>query len=343
MLTSGTTGPPKRVPLTLSGLEQSLIGAMTYERDREPEDPPKLRPGVQVLSGPFVHIGGLWFVFTAAAAGRQVCLLERFDVKEWHEAVKRHRPNVSGGPPSALRMILDADIPKEDLSSLVALRTGAAPLDPAIEDAFWDRYGIAVLQNYGATEFGDVCGWTLREYRDLRLSKRGSVGRMQSRVEGRIVEPQTGEALPPAAEGILEIRAPHIGDGRNWVRTTDRAKIDADGFLWITGRADNAIIRGGFKVHPDDVVKVLEQHPAVREACVIGLDDRRLGQVPVAALVGRTGQATPPDEELRQFLRARLLPYQIPVQFKFIPEMPRTPSLKPSQPAVRELFEGAGK
>jgi acyl-coenzyme A synthetase/AMP-(fatty) acid ligase len=81
----------------------------------------------------------------------------------------------------------------------------------------------------------------------------------------------------------------------------------------------------------------------VREACVIGLDDRRLGQVPVAALVGRTGQATPPDEELRQFLRARLLPYQIPVQFKFIPEMPRTPSLKPSQPAVRELFEGAGK
>ena len=338
MLTSGTTGPPKRIPLKLAGLDKSLISAMVYDRDRKPDAPPKLRSGVQLLTGPFVHIGGLWGLFTVATAGRHACLLEKFDVGEWHAAVKKYRPKVSGGPPTALRMILDANIPREDLSSLIALRTGAAPLDPAIEDEFLSRYGISVLQNYAATEFGDIAGWTLKDYRELRLSKRGSVGLIQPAVEARCVDPSTDAEVPFGTEGILEIRAAHIGDGRNWIRTTDRAKIDTDRFLWITGRADNAILRGGFKVHPDDVVKALEQHPAVLEACVVGIDERRLGQVPVAALVLRDGMRPPDSEELQQFLRARLLPYQVPAQFKFIAEMPRTPSMKPNQPAVRELF-----
>lgn len=291
-----------------------------------------------MLTGPFVHIGGLWALFTVANAGRRACLLEKFDVREWHAAVKQYRPKVSGAPPAALRMILDANIPREDLSSLIALRTGAAPLDPAIEDEFLSRYGTSVLQNYAATEFGDIAGWTLKEYRELRLSKRSSVGRIQPTVAARCVDPVTGAEVPLGAEGVLEIRAAHIGDGRNWIRTNDRAKMDNDRFLWITGRADNAILRGGFKVHPDDVVKALEQHPAVLEACVVGIDDRRLGQAPVAAVVLRGAMSSPGSEELQQFLRAHLLPYQIPTQFKFIAEMPRTPSMKPNQPAVRELF-----
>ncbi|MGE0387133.1 MAG: class I adenylate-forming enzyme family protein [Gammaproteobacteria bacterium] len=338
MLTSGTTGTPKRVPLQASRFEKSMLDTLMYERDRKPDDPPRLRPGVQILAQPFVHIGGLWGLFTVALAGRQACLLEKFNVDEWLDAVRRHRPKVSGGPPAALRMILDANVPREDLSSLVALRTGAAPLDPAVEDAFYERYGIAVLQNYAATEFGTVGGWTLADYRAHRLDKRGSVGRIQQGIEARIVDPADGHELPPGEEGLLELRAPHIGDGRSWLRTTDRAALDADRFLWIRGRADNAIIRGGFKVHPDDVVKALEQHPAIREAGVAGVPDPRLGQVPVAALVIEPGQSWPGEEAIGAFLRERLLPYQLPVRYKVVAELPRTPSYKVSLPGVRELF-----
>src|ERR1700760_1480241 len=97
MLTSGTTGTPKRIPLELARFEKSLIGAMVYDRDRKSDDPPKLRSGVQLLTGPFVHIGGLWALFTVVLAGRRSCLLEKFDVREWHAAVKQYRPKVSGG------------------------------------------------------------------------------------------------------------------------------------------------------------------------------------------------------------------------------------------------------
>jgi long-chain acyl-CoA synthetase len=125
------------------------------------------------------------------------------------------------------------------------------------------------------------------------------------------------------------------------VRTSDRAQIDADRFLWIKGRADNAIIRGGFKVHPDEVVGVLQSHPAVLEASVVGLPDRRLGEVPVAALILKAGAARPDDADLAQWVRARLMTYCVPTAFKVVGELPRTPSLKVSTPAVRELFLGS--
>jgi long-chain acyl-CoA synthetase len=130
-----------------------------------------------------------------------------------------------------------------------------------------------------------------------------------------------------------------FGDRRGWVRTTDRASIDADGFLYIHGRADNAIVRGGFKIHPDDVAHVIEQHPAVREAVVVGIDDKRLGAVPVAAVMLKSNAAPLEENEIATFLRERLLPYQVPVQFRFVDDVPRTESMKPALMGVRELFE----
>lgn len=339
MLTSGTTGAPKRVPLKSLNFERALVDAMVYEGDRNPDDPPKLRPGTQILHTPFVHIGGMWGAFSVVMAGRRLCLLEKFTVADWHDAVVRHRPRVAGGPPTALRMILDANIPREDLSSLRALRAGTAPLDPAVADEFMRRYGIPVLQNYGATEFaGGVAGWTLKDFHRHWQERRDSVGRVHDGIDARVVDAETGGELPFGQEGLLEIHAPQIGDGVSWVRTTDRAVMDIERFLWIRGRADNAIIRGGFKVHPDDVVKALESHPAVREASIVGMPDRRLGQVPVAALVLKSGAKTPNQEDLEAFARTRLTPYQVPVMFKIVDELPRTPSMKVSMPAVRELF-----
>lgn len=340
MLSSGTTGTPKRIPLTTRKFEHALMGAASFEKGRGEGSEFRLRSGVQIVTAPLAHIAGITGVMNNILAGRKVCLIEKFSVEAFRDAVVRHRPKVAGAPPSALRMLLDADLPKEDLSSLVAYRTGTAPLDPDLADAFYKRYGIPVLQNYGATEFaGGVAGWTLEEFKAHWETKRGSVGRVNKGIEARIVNPDTLEPLALGETGLLELRGGNIGKEGDWTRTNDLATLDADNFLWIKGRHDGAIIRGGFKVLPDDVVKALELHPAVREAAVAGLPDARLGQVPVAAYVLKSGADAPSEEEMKAFLKARLMPYQVPVKLLCLQEFPRTPSMKVSQPALREIFE----
>lgn len=343
MLTSGTTGAPKRVALKLAVLERQLVEAAGGQRhDRPGEAAPILAANVGIMSGSLVHIGGVWGVLGPAMAGRATCMLERFTVEDWRRAVVEHRPKAAGAPPAALRMILDANIPKEDLSSLVTLGAGTAALDPAIVDEFLARYDLPVLSNYGATEFaGGVASWSYRAFRDFWATKRGAVGRVHKGIDARVVDPESGAEQPPGAEGVLELRGFAAGDGETWVRTTDRAVLDADRFLWIRGRIDNAINRGGFKVQPDDVVAVLEQHPDVREAAVVGLPDRRLGEVPVAALVLKAGAPTPSDTELAGWVRGKLVAYCVPTAFRIVEDLPRTPSMKVSAPAVRELFAAA--
>lgn len=342
MLTSGTTGTPKRIPLARRTLEKALEDAMVYEKDRSPDDPPQLRPGVTIQQMPFVHIAGIFGAAGNALAGRQACLLERFTVAGWHDAVKRHRPRVASAVPTALRMILDANIPKEDLSSLVALRSGTAPLPPELADEVMARYGIPVLGNYGATEFaGGVAGWSYGDFKKHWQEKRGSVGRVHDTIEARVVDPETFEEVPVGEPGLLELRGGQIEDGKTWVRTTDLARLDADRFLYILGRADNAIIRGGFKIMPGDVAKVLEAHPAVREAAVVGIADRRLGQVPVAAYMVEPGAQAPTDAELAEWVKARMTAYSVPVAFEAVDELPRTPSLKVSAAEVQALFAEA--
>lgn len=341
MLSSGTTGTPKRIPLKAHSLEKALQSAAAYEKGRGEADAPKLRSGVQIVNGPLAHISGITGVMNNIFAGRKICLLEKFSVEGFRDALVRHRPKVATAPPAALRMLLDADIPLEDFTSVVALRTGTAPLDPEIADIFFTRYGIPVLQNYGATEFaGGAAGWTLDDFKTHWHAKRGSVGRLNKGVDARVIDPGSDAELPAGEVGLLEIRAPNIGDGKAWVRTTDLAIVDEDRFLWIKGRADGAIMRGGFKVLPEDVLKGIESHPAVREASVVALDDTRLGQVPVAAWIAKAG-ADPVDEAaMRDFLKTRLMAYQVPVRILQLDDFPRTPSMKVSQPALRELIAG---
>jgi acyl-CoA synthetase (AMP-forming)/AMP-acid ligase II len=157
------------------------------------------------------------------------------------------------------------------------------------------------------------------------------------------VDPADGRALEPGGVGLLEVRSAQLGRDSGWVRTTDLAEIDADGFLWIRGRADDAIFRGGFKIAPADVVAVLERHPAVREAAVVGIPDERLGLLPVAAVELESGAAASEDE-LRDFARQHLASYQVPARIRIVAALPRAPSLKVSQPGVKALFapEGSG-
>jgi acyl-CoA synthetase (AMP-forming)/AMP-acid ligase II len=238
-----------------------------------------------------------------------------------------------------MRMVLDAKLPKEKLQSLVAVRAGTAPLPPATQKEFEDFYGIPVLIQYGATEWmGGLAGWTLEDHKKFIATKLGSVGRPRGDLQMRITDADTGAEMPVGQPGILEVLPrQRLGADATWTRTTDVASIDADGFLYIHGRADDTIIRGGFKVQLTHVAEELQKHEAVLEAAVIGLPDERLGQIPVAAVELKPGAALS-IEALKQFAQTHLTPYQVPVKFKIVESLPRTVSLKVSRPDVRALF-----
>lgn len=266
--------------------------------------------------------------------GRSFCLLERFTVEGWIDAVRRHRPATVSLVPAALRMVLEADVDPADLSSLRSVVSGTAPLDPDDADAFMATYGIPVLTSYAATEFGGgVAGWNLEDHGKWWSAKRGSVGRAHAGCELRVVDGDSGQPVAPGTEGLLEVKAAQLGHD-DWVRTTDLARLDTDGFLFILGRADQAIIRGGFKVRPDDIKAALERHPAVRGAAVVSRADRRLGAVPVALVELRPGAGAITSEALLADLAHVLARYELPAEIVLVDVLPRTQSGKVDLAAV---------
>jgi acyl-coenzyme A synthetase/AMP-(fatty) acid ligase len=336
MLTSGTTGPAKRIKLPYANFARALFDAAHYESRKGGEL--QLKEAATLLSTPLVHIGGMYAAILSMMTGRPLVIQEKFNVEQWSRAVARHRPKSAMLPPTAVRMILDAKVPAEMLSSLLAIRTGSSPLDPAMAEAFENTYGVPLLDTYGATEFaGAVAGWTLRDYKQYGKDKRGSVGRAQPGCELRVIDPETFEPMPAGTVGLLEVRSAQI-DGDSWVRTTDLAELDVDGFLYIRGRADDAIIRGGFKVLPREVEKAFCEHPSVADVCVVGVPDERLGAVPVAVVELKGGAEGVTVDELMGFVRERLVSYQVPVSIRVVPSLPRTPSMKISRHEVKALL-----
>jgi acyl-coenzyme A synthetase/AMP-(fatty) acid ligase len=325
------------VPLTYETFSRVLDGAKHYERN--PNDDVRLRRGVTIVNSPMVHLGGLFRLLQCVNDGRSFCLLERFRVDEWIDAVRRHRPRTVSLVPAALRMVLDANLDRADFASVRSVISGTAPLAPEDADAFFERYGVPVLISYAATEFGGgVAGWNLGDHERYWAAKRGSVGRAHAGCELRVVSPEDGTPLGADEEGLLEVKARQMGDDAGWTHTTDLARIDADGFLWILGRADQAIIRGGFKIRPDDVRAALERDPRVRGAAVVSRTDARLGAVPVAAVELRPGpQAVSPDELLTEAAKV-LARYELPAEVRLVATLPRTPSGKVDLGAVRALF-----
>ncbi|OBH43943.1 class I adenylate-forming enzyme family protein [Mycobacterium mantenii] len=331
MLTSGTTGPPKRIDLGYDMLARSVMGA---EPDRAPA-PVEPRRGVAIVNSPLVHIGGVFRVLQCITEARPFVLLERFELTAWAEAVRKHRPRAASLVPAALRTVLHSDLSRADLESLRAVTCGTAPLSAEDADAFTEKYGVPVLTSYAATEFGGgVAGWTLPDHQRYWKTKRGSVGRANPGAQLRVVA-EDGTPLGPDQVGLLEVKPGQLGPAAQWMRTTDMARIDDDGFLWIVGRADQAIIRGGFKVMPDDVRAALESHPAVAGAAVIAQHDERLGETPVAMVELRQPASA---DELVAYLRERLARYEIPTEIAIVDALPRTPSGKADLGAIRGFF-----
>jgi long-chain acyl-CoA synthetase len=334
ILTSGTTGPPKRQDIKTAVLERTVFSVTSGEK--APSDaPPEFA---------YWQFGGIGVCQLVAGVhnARRIVMLERFTVGGFVHAIKTHGIKRSGVQPAVFRMLLDADVPREDLSSLDFLISASGPLDPETRDEFEARYGIPVRLAYGATEFaGSLCAWTNDLHAEFGESKRTSVGRPLPDTRVRIVDPDTGAELPAGEHGLLEAKVAPISP--DWIRTTDIASIDADGFVTLHGRADGAINRGGFKILPETVRRVLISHPAVRDACVVGVPDKRLGQVPFAAIEVTPGMTAPSEHELKELVRQALPVYNVPVAFAVVDELPRNPALKVSLPCVAALYDRANK
>ena len=330
ILTSGTTGPPKRQDIKTSVLERTVFSVTSGEK-APPDAPPEFA---------YWQFGGIGVCQLVAGVhnARRIVMLERFTVDGFVNAIKTHRIKRSGVQPAVVRMLLDANVPKADLASLEFLISASGPLDPETRDEFEKHFDIPIRLAYGATEFaGSLCAWTRADIEEFGESKRNSVGRPLPDTRVRVVDPETGAELPTGEQGLLEAKVAPISP--DWIRTTDIASIDADGFVTLHGRADGAINRGGFKILPETVRRVLISHPAVRDACVVGVPDKRLGQVPFAAIEPTPGMQVPSSDELKGLVRQALPVYNVPVDFVVVDELPRNPALKVSLPAVAALYE----
>ncbi len=335
MLTSGTTGTPTRVPLSYAAMAKSVADTRQHIHGSAAPPDIQVRQRPAIIHAPLFHVSGLYRLVDNLVAGRPVLLLPKFEPHRWAQAVHDYKVGADGVNPTALKMVLDANIEPDLLRSLRVVRCGTAPLPAETREAFEARFGIPILSSYGATEFaGEVAAWTLDDHQRLGNTKAGAVGRVHAAVGARIVDPATGG--PVDGLGVLELRSPRVADG-TWIRTNDLARLDADRFLWILGRADDVIIRGGFKIDPREVAQVIESHPAVREAAVAGIADERLGKVPVAGVVLFEGSVAT-DEDLQKWCRARMVAYKVPARFVLIDRLPRNDSLKIVRPSLEALL-----
>jgi long-chain acyl-CoA synthetase len=337
LLTSGTTGPPKRYPIPFEQFRRCMLNS-SFELGAGNADK---RPAQ--ITVPIANISGIYGFLVAAALRRPVMLENKFSLTSWRDYVKTYRPINLGGPPAIVKMILDADIPPEDLQGAKFMTIGMGPVDPVLRRQFEAKYGIPILPCYGATEFvGAATAMTLDDHVKYGEAKFGSVGRGVRGVTLRIRDQETGEILKPGDEKIGIVEVLHDDIGPDWIVTTDLGRLDDESFLYLHGRADGVINRGGFKIHPLTIESVLLQHPAVAACAVVGIPHERLGWVPVAAIEPRPGAPAPSAAEIDAFLRKGLPATNIPTDYRIVAELPRTPSLKVRVDAVRDMFTQKG-
>lgn len=331
ILTSGTTGAPKQFPIRHDVFAHMMLN----------QGSPVLQDGSAppfMMAFPFGNIAGLSMLVGTFLQGQRIMLEERFSLQAWRNYVVQYRPTSCGLPSSAVPMILDAKVPTEDLASVRYITTGAAPLDLEVQRQFQDTYDLRVLLIYGATEFGGpVAAMTPALDAEWGDRKLGSCGRALPGAKLRVRDLETGELLPFGQQGLLEVVSPRMGP--EWISTSDIALIDEHGFLYCIGRADGAIMRGGFKILPEGVEQVLRQHPAVAFASVVGLSDPVLHQVPAAVIQLRSGVRPADPAMLEEHLRKHLPSTHVPARWKFVSAMPLNSAYKIDRRALTALFE----
>ncbi|HEU5301241.1 MAG TPA: class I adenylate-forming enzyme family protein [Acidimicrobiia bacterium] len=313
--TSGTTGPPRPVPLRHSQVLALLDGVITTFRTATASDAAG-PPMANLVPVSLSLWAGIYTVCFAFRVGAPVVLMDHFDPNELARLVAEHQIRSVVLPPAAMAMCCD----EPRLTSLAPLRyvrSITAPLSPFLARRFVDRFGVAVLNGYGQTELGgEVIGWNAADWREFGETKLGAVGRPHAHVEVRIDD--GGELWVRTPSSASSASLGDRLDAEGWLRTGDHARIDDDGFVWIEGRVSDVINRGGLKVFPADVEEVLATATGVREVAVVGIEDARLGEVPVAFVAGTIDQ-----ELLEAHCREHLAPYKIPTRFVEVASLPR--------------------
>ena len=325
--TSGTTGQPRPILQSHSGYLELLDRVLGPLRGK-PADPDR-RPSPNLVPVSLALNAGIYNALFGLRAGAPLVVMDRFSTSEFAELISRFAIRSTVLPPPALVMLAD-DETIVDLAPLRYVRSITAPLSPLAARRFTEKFGVTVLNGYGQAEIGEVIGWTAADARE-HPEKVGAVGRPHPGVAIKVLSGE-GIEVPRGTVGELLVRPPRMAagyadgdslddrlDGDGYLRTGDYARVDDEDFVWIEGRVGDVINRGGNKVFPGQVEEVLCLSPGVHEAAVVGVPDDRLGEVPVAFVVG-----TAPPEDLRRLCREHLVAYKVPVAFHQIDALPRS-------------------
>jgi acyl-CoA synthetase (AMP-forming)/AMP-acid ligase II/short-subunit dehydrogenase len=330
MLTSGTTGTPKGAHRSISprGAASLAVGGF-LELSRFKPTPRSGEP--IIVAPPLFHLYGMIGLMLGAGLGSPVVVRRRFEAEAVLKDVERTRAGTLLAVPTMLKRIMDLPAEtraKYDTGSLRAAVSGAAPLAPELALAFMDEFGEILFNGYASTEVG---AGTLATPRDIREAP-GTVGKAAGGVSLRILN-ENGKPVPTGTTGRIFVGSPMLFDGYSGgggkevidgrMSTGDVGHLDHKDRLFIDGRDDDMILSGGENVFPQEVEELIAGHAAVADAAVYGIPDSDFGQRLAAMVVLKEG-ASATDDELREYVKARLARYKVPREIEFADALPRT-------------------
>ena len=348
--TGGTTGLPKGAMLTHANLTAAL---QIYDAWYSGREEMQRDPGAVMCVLPLFHIYALSAVLLRyLRLGAKVLIRMRFDAEAILNDIERHRVTAFAGVPTMwIALVNFPGIEGRDLSSLTLTASGGAPLPVEVGRRFLSLTGHELLGGWGMTETSPA-GTSIPEGAAAR--KPGTVGLPLPGVEMKIVAlDDATRDLPPGETGEIAVRGPNITRGYwnrpdagdvfrdGWFLTGDVGHMDADGFFWLVDRRTDMIISGGYNVYPQMVEQAIYEHPAVAEAMVIGRPDGYRGESARAYVVLRAGHEPFTLEDLREFLKERLGPHEMPRGLEFRETLPRTPVGKFSRKMLRDAEDAA--
>ena len=330
---SGTTGLPKGVMLT----HRNLVANVAQFDGIDDGDADDVLIGIL----PFFHIYGMTVIANAALrTGGTVVTMPRFDLAQFLQLVQDHK--VTKGfvvPPILVALAKHPIVDDYDLSSLVRLTSGAAPLGTELAAAVAARIGCEVKQGYGMTETSPVTHMVPASR--TAWTKYGSVGPLIPGVEAKLVDVETGDEVAEGERGELCVRGENVMKGYfnnpaatdqtidpdGWLHTGDVAVVDADGDFTIVDRVKELIKYKGYQVPPAELEALLLSHDAVADAAVIPVPDEQAGEIPKAYVVRKPGHELS-AEAVMAFTAERVAPYKKVRQVAFVDEIPKSASGK---------------